>query len=199
MEKVVIVLSGGQDSTTCLLMAIKKYKKENVEAISFVYKEKYRKDIECAKQICEKFNIKHTIFDAGIIQEIGRSNNVEGRNLVLLSLSAIYAQTNNISNIMIGLAGNSVHPDCSADFVKQLQKTIAKATGANIKILTPLIEKEKVEIWEIADKLGCLEIVEKLTFSCWDNENEHCMKCLSCKARYDGLRKYKEIKYARKN
>lgn len=199
MEKAIIILSGGQDSTTCLLMAIKEYKKDNIEAISYIYNKKYRKDVECAKNICKKLNVKHTIFDAGVIQTMGKSNNVEGRNLILISLACMYAQTQNIHNIIIGLAGNSTHPDCTIDFVKELQKTIKVATNYDINIITPLINLKKREIWEIADKLGCLEFVENETYSCWNSQDEHCMKCLSCKMRFEGLEEYKEKRDERKN
>lgn len=192
MEKAMVILSGGQDSVTCLLMAIEKYKRENVEAISYIYNGKYRKDVECAKIICKKLKIKHNIFDAGIIQSMGKSNNVEGRNLILITLASIYAQTKNIHNIIIGLAGNSIHPDCTKDFVEELQKTIMKATSYEINIIAPLINLKKSEIWEIADKLGYLEFVENETYSCWNSQKEHCKECLSCQMRFKGLEEYKE-------
>lgn len=122
MDKVLVILSGGQDSTTCLLMAIDKYKKENVFAISFIYDNKYRKDIECARQICKELDIKHVIYDIGVLQDISRSNNFEGRNLILISLASIYANANKINTILIGLAGNSTHPDCSMEFFESIKK-----------------------------------------------------------------------------
>ena len=146
------------------------------------------------KKICEELKIKHNIFDAGIIQSMGRSNNVEGRNLILISLASIYAQTKNIHNIIIGLAGSSIHPDCTIDFVEELQKTIRKATDYEINIIASLINLKKSEIWGIADQLGYLEFVENKTYSCWNNQKEHCGECLSCKMRFNGLEEYKEKK-----
>lgn len=194
MEKAIVILSGGQDSTTCLLMAIKEYGNDNIEAISYVYNNKYRKDIECAKNICKKLKVKHKIFDIGVMQNMGKSNNIEGRNLILISLATIYAQTQNINNIIVGLAAHSIHPDCSIEFIESLQKTIRIATNSKINIITPLIRLEKYEIWEKAEQLGYLEFVQNETYSCWTNQDKHCMKCLSCKMRFDGLEKYKEKK-----
>ena len=36
-RKAVVIFSGGQDSTTCLIQAIQNYGIENVEAITFAY------------------------------------------------------------------------------------------------------------------------------------------------------------------
>lgn len=194
MDKALVILSGGQDSTTCLLMAINKYKRENVYAISFVYNNKYRRDIECAKQICKELNIKHEIYDIGVLHKIAKSNNFEGRNLVLISLATIYASTNGINNVICGLAGNSSHPDCSTEFFEGLKKTIKIAIGNNINIEAPLIKLEKSEIWKMADKWGYLEFVEDKTFSCWNRQDKHCRECLSCKMRFEGLSRYLESK-----
>lgn len=190
MDKALVILSGGQDSTTCLLMAINKFKKENVYAISFTYNNTYRRDIECAKKICKKLKIKQEIFDIGVLQDISKSNNFEGRNLILISLAAIYANANGINNVICGLAGNSSHPDCSIEFFKRLKTTLKIAIGKNINIEAPLIELNKSEIWRIADKLGYLDFIEKETFSCWNRQDEHCKKCLSCKMRFEGLKEY---------
>ena len=37
MEKVLVLTSGGVDSTTCLAIAVKKYGKENVVALSVMF------------------------------------------------------------------------------------------------------------------------------------------------------------------
>lgn len=198
MRKAIVIFSGGQDSTTCLLYAIEKYSKENVIAISYTYNSVYRKDIECAKNICNKLGVKHVIYDAGIIQNISEFTNIEGRNLFLVSFAAIYAQKNNIYDIILGItksdtnAGNSIiHTDCSINFVKSLEDTLRKAMNYNINIIVPLINMDKKEIWKLADELGYLKFVEEETYSCWTSNKEHCMKCESCKARFDSLAEYK--------
>lgn len=196
MDKALVILSGGQDSTTCLLMAINKFRSKNVYAMSFVYNNKYRKDIECAKKICKELNIKHEIYDIGVLQDIAKSNDFEGRNLILISLAAIYANTNGINNVICGLAGNSSHPDCTTDFFENLKNTIKIAIGNNINIEAPIIKLDKSEIWGIADKLGYLEFIEDKTFSCWNRQDKHCKECLSCKMRFEGLSKYLKSKKA---
>lgn len=194
MENAVVILSGGQDSTTCLLMAINKYKKENVIAISYIYNNKYRKDIECAKNICHELNIKHEIFDIGVLQDISKTNNFEGRNLFLISLAVIYAKSNNIKNVIVGLAANSIHPDCSEEFLEQLKKVISLGISDKIKIEAPLINKEKSDIWKIADEMGRFDFIKNKTFSCWNSQTESCGKCLSCKSRNEGMKKYLNLK-----
>ena len=194
MNKALVILSGGQDSTTCLLMAINKFKKENVYAISFIYNNKYKRDIECAKKICKELGIKHKIFDIGVLQDISKSNNFEGRNLILISLAVIYASANGINNVICGLAGNSSHADCSIEFFENLKTTLKIAIGRNINIEAPLIKLDKSEIWKMADKLGYLKFIENKTFSCWNRQDKHCKECLSCKMRFEGLTKYLKTK-----
>ena len=194
MNKVLVILSGGQDSTTCLLTAINKYKRENVYAISFVYNNKYRKDIECAKIICQELDIKHEIYDIGVLQNISQSSNFEGRNLILISLAAIYANANGINTVISGLERDSSHPDCSIEFLENLKNTIKIAIGNNINIETPFIKLKKAEIWKIADEMGYLEFIKNKTFSCWKRQDMHCGECLSCKTRFEGLSEYLKTK-----
>lgn len=198
-NKAIVLFSGGQDSTVCLLMAINEYGEENVEAISFTYNHQYRKDINCAIKICEKLGINHKIYDLGIVHDIANSNNIEGRNLILVSLVAVYAKVHEIGNIILGVAaedtkGGIVHSDCSVEFVICLEKCIQIAIDENIRILTPLIKLTKKDIWKIADELGYLDLVKHETFSCWESQEKHCMKCKSCELRYVGLQEYERIK-----
>ena len=63
-KEAVVVFSGGQDSTTCLLWAKKEY--EKVYAVSFDYGQRHSLELDCAKEICEKMDVEHTIMDMRI-------------------------------------------------------------------------------------------------------------------------------------
>ena len=56
-DEAVVVFSGGQDSTTCLLWALKKYKK--VYAVSFDYGQRHALELECSQPACAKFSDKN--------------------------------------------------------------------------------------------------------------------------------------------
>ena len=45
--KALVLFSGGVDSTTCLAIAVNKYGKENVLALSVTYGQKHSKDKNC--------------------------------------------------------------------------------------------------------------------------------------------------------
>ena len=68
MDEAVVILSGGQDSTTCLLWAKKKYKK--VFAVSFDYNQRHIKELECAKEICDELGVEHRILDMELLNQL---------------------------------------------------------------------------------------------------------------------------------
>ncbi len=49
-EKAMVLCSGGVDSTTCLALAVEKYGRENVSALSIYYGQKHVREIEAAKR-----------------------------------------------------------------------------------------------------------------------------------------------------
>ena len=55
MEKALVLTSGGVDSTTCLAMAVEKYGRENVVALSVMYGQKHTKEISSAKAVTEYY------------------------------------------------------------------------------------------------------------------------------------------------
>ena len=132
-EPALVVFSGGQDSTTCLIWALKKFKK--VSAITFNYKQRHNVEIECAKNIIEILNsrkdiqldwlsnknvIDHIIVDipflsrllkTAMIQELEIKYDknglpttfVPGRNILFLTIAAAYAYQKKINHLIGGM------------------------------------------------------------------------------------------------
>ena len=61
-KKAVIVFSGGQDSTTCLIHALPQY--DEIHCITFDYGQRHRAEIEVAKDLAKHFGVTaHKVLD----------------------------------------------------------------------------------------------------------------------------------------
>ena len=210
-EKAVVVFSGGQDSTTCLLWALKNYKE--VLAVSFDYGQKHKKELECAAEICDKLGVKQTVIDLKELNrlapnsltredikvdtdapEVGTPNSfVEGRNMLFLTYAAIFAKGEGATDIITGVSQSdfSGYPDCRDIFIKSLNTTLNLAMEYEFDIITPLMWIDKEETWELADKLGGFDIVREMTLTCYNGiKGDGCGNCPSCKLRKRGLDNY---------
>lgn len=56
--KVMVLSSGGIDSTTCLAMAVEKYGHENVAALSISYGQKHEKEISSARAVADYYKVE---------------------------------------------------------------------------------------------------------------------------------------------
>ena len=56
--KVVVLLSGGVDSATCLALAVREYGSMNVSALSVSYGQKHSKEIDCAQKLANHYGVK---------------------------------------------------------------------------------------------------------------------------------------------
>ncbi|RFM19066.1 7-cyano-7-deazaguanine synthase QueC [Clostridium botulinum] len=203
-EKAIVVFSGGQDSTTCLFWAKKKYKE--VIAVSFDYNQKHKLELECAKDICKKYNIEHKILDLNLLNQLapnsltrqditvdksapkeGVPNSfVDGRNLLFLSFVAVFAKQRGINAIITGVSQSdfSGYPDCRDVFIKSLNVTLNLAMDYEFEILTPLMWINKAETWKMAYDLGVLDIVKEETLTCYNGiKADGCGECPACKLR----------------
>ena len=61
--KALVLASGGVDSTTCLGLAVYKYGKENVIALTVAYGQKHTKEIEAARKTAEYYGVEHLYLD----------------------------------------------------------------------------------------------------------------------------------------
>jgi 7-cyano-7-deazaguanine synthase len=208
-----VVLSGGQDSTTCLAWARQNFSK--LVAVTFDYGQRHRKEIMCAKKIAKDFNCeKHFILDMSLLNdlapnaltrnsiEVAAGENgelpttfVDGRNMLFLTFAAVLAKQLKIRCIVTGVCQTdfSGYPDCRDVFIKSLNTTLNLAMDYNFEILTPLMWLDKKQTWALADKMGELEYIAKNTLTCYNGVmGEGCGECPSCKLRNKGLTEYLE-------
>ena len=68
-QKILVLSSGGIDSTTCLAIAIDKVGKENVEALNITYGQKHIKEVQHAEKIAQYYGINHTHLDLSEIMK----------------------------------------------------------------------------------------------------------------------------------
>lgn len=65
--KVLVLVSGGVDSTTCLAMMADKYGKDQVTALSMFYGQKHNKELECARAVAEYYGVEYMELDLSLI------------------------------------------------------------------------------------------------------------------------------------
>ncbi len=211
--KAVIVLSGGQDSATCLALAAKKYGAENIAAITFKYGQKHSLETRFARSLAKHFGVKehkvvsmdfykclttNALFDSSLKIEKKRSEVcpntvVEGRNAFFLLAAAVWAKSLGATDVYTGVseADFSGYPDCRESFIKAQQKAIRLALDYPIKIVTPFIRMTKADEWALADKLGIFDLIKNHTLTCYNGvSGDGCGKCPACKLRNRGLEDY---------
>lgn len=217
-NKVLVVFSGGQDSTTCLFWAKRNF--SEVYALSFIYGQKHANEVELARSIAEEAGVKWDVMDVSFISSLstgcsltdssitmdqerpegGVPNTfVPGRNMFFLSIAAVYAREHGISHIVTGVSQTdfSGYPDCRDAFIKSLNVTLNLAMDEQFVIHTPLMWIDKCETWALADELGVLDLIRERTLTCYNGvQGDGCGHCPACKLRREGLEKYLAIKAA---
>ncbi|GMA64812.1 7-cyano-7-deazaguanine synthase QueC [Alicyclobacillus fastidiosus] len=210
MEKAVVILSGGLDSTTCMGLA----KEQGFELfpVTFDYGQRHNIELECATAVAKHYNVAdHRVVKLDFLRQIGGSaltdkdievpqdgvtdeipvTYVPGRNLLFLSMAASYAEVIGASAIYIGVNAldYSGYPDCRPEFIEAVQETIARGTkagveGRPIRIETPLLHWTKAEIIRHGMEIG---VPYQLTTSCYMGEAVACGECDSCRLRLKGF------------
>ena len=157
-EKALVVLSGGQDSTTCLFWAVQRYGRRNVSAVTFDYGQTHRLEIESAAKVAELAQVNHEIIAVpGVIvstspltdptAELERYENAEQmdavigdrrettfvpmRNALFLTIAANRAEALGATNIILGVCqmDNANYDDCREVFILAAAKYINTALG----------------------------------------------------------------------
>ena len=212
MKKAVVVFSGGQDSTTCLVQALQIY--DEVYAMTFDYGQRHRQEIEIAQQLARQLGVKaHKVMDVNVLNELaissltrneipvsnelqanGLPNSfVPGRNILFLTLAGIYAYQLGADTVITGVCETdfSGYPDCRHGFIQALEKALVLGMERPLTLVTPLMWLNKAETWAMADHYQALELVRDQTLTCYNGViGRGCGQCPACELRQAGLDDY---------
>jgi 7-cyano-7-deazaguanine synthase len=216
MRRAIVLLSGGLDSATALAIA----RSEGFEpcAISFRYGQRHLHEIECAKKIAASMGVKTHVIAEFDLRAFGgsalTSNHVEvpkdrpieamageipvtyvpARNTIFLSFALAFAETQQSSDIFIGVNAldYSGYPDCRLEYIAAYERMANLATKAGVegksklKIHTPLIALTKGQIIKRGLELS---VDYSLTSTCYDpnEKGEACGRCDACLLRLKGF------------
>ena len=206
--RALVVLSGGQDSTTCLYWALDRFGAGRVEALSFDYGQRHRIELDCAARIAALADVPHVVLPINTFGALGGSALTEkaipvragleanrlpntfvpGRNLIFLSFAAAHAYRRGITELVTGVAQTdySGYPDCRLATIEALQQAIRLGMEAEITIHTPLMFKSKAETVHMAQALGALPALA-WSHTCYNGVQPPCGECPACRLRAQGF------------
>ena len=188
-----VLLSGGQDSTTCLFWAMHPNfgAFTRVEAIGFDYGQKHAVELEQARKIAEGAGVPFHVMDIqGLLSGSALTEHekdvagqheqapnlpasfVPGRNALFLTIAASHAYTRGIHDLVGGMCQTdySGYPDCRRVFIDSQQTTLSLALEADVRIHTPLMYLTKAETWKLASDLGMLDVVRDLSHTDYNGD-----------------------------
>lgn len=214
MERAVVLLSGGLDSTVACALA--KEAGHELHALSFDYGQRHKRELESARAVAKALGVRsHSVLqvpigayggsaltDAGIAVPTGRDEKemgadipvtyVPARNVVFLSLALGVAEVKDADEIHIGANAldYSGYPDCRPEFFEAFEEMARLGTkrgveGKPTRIVVPLQHMTKADI--VREGLRLRAPLE-LTWSCYQGGAEACGLCDSCVLRLKGFR-----------
>ncbi|WP_410208522.1 7-cyano-7-deazaguanine synthase QueC [Fusobacterium sp.] len=207
--KVLVLLSGGVDSTTCLAMAVEKYSRENVVALSALYGQKHTKELKAAREIAKYYGVEHIELDLEKIFEYSDcsllthshkdiphssygeqlkekkgetvSTYVPFRNGLFLSAAASIGLSKNCSVILYGAHSDDAAGSAYPDCTAEFNEAINRAIylGSGKQLK---VEAPFVNLHkkDIVKKGLQLKVPYELTWSCYEGNDYSCGKCGTC-------------------
>ena len=204
MHKTALVLfSGGQDSTTCLALALSKY--ERVETVAFDYRQRHSVELEARLNVLAQIKLQFPhwthklgedhLLDLAVLGQVSETSLtrdmafqmeegglpntfVPGRNLLFLTLAAALAYRRGLEVIVTGVCETdySGDPDCRDDSMKAMQLALSLGMDKRFLIDTPLMWIDKADTWRLAQQLGgqpLVDLIVEHTHTCYLGDRTH--------------------------
>ena len=197
-RRALVLLSGGQDSATCLAWALARY--GHVETLGFDYGQRHRVELDCRQRLIDgvralpwpgQLGPDHML-TVDVLAQLGGSAMTEdvaiamqadglpntfvpGRNLLFFTLAAALAYRRGLDVLVGGMSETdySGYPDCRDNTLKALQMALSLGVDRRLTLETPLMWLDKAATWQMAQDLGgaaLVELIRRDSHSCYLGE-----------------------------
>lgn len=202
-EPALVLLSGGQDSATCLAWALDRFAR--VETVGFDYGQRHRIELACRAALLARLGREFPHWGARLgddhaidLSVLGRISDtaltgdsairfaesglpntfVPGRNLLFFTLAAAIGYRRGLRHLVGGMCETdySGYPDCRDDTLKSLQATLSLGMDHRFVIHTPLMWLDKAATWRLARELGgdpLVKLIRDESHSCYLGDRGH--------------------------
>jgi 7-cyano-7-deazaguanine synthase len=214
--RALVILSGGQDSTTCAAIARQQF--SEVHGITFNYQQKHAIEIDSAVAVAQALGFtSHEVIDLGPILKstsplvsdtpLGQYETAEalpegveptfvpGRNILFLTIAANRAACLGLHDLYMGVceADFAGYWDCRQAFIDAMAAAIGEGMEGDrhrFSIHTPLMQITKAESVHLAQQVLGPEFaaVMALTHTCYAGVKGGCGRCHACILRDRGFR-----------
>lgn len=210
-DKAILILSGGMDSVTLLYdLAGQGFE---IEALTFDYGQRHRREIDSAREICAYLGVKHTVVDlTSITALLGGSSLtdqavstphghyaaenmkltvVPNRNAIMLSIAIGAAVASGALAVATAVHSGDhfIYPDCRPEFIDAMERVARVGNQGFIDpdfvLLTPYLNLSKTDIARIGYTLN---VPYGKTWTCYEGGEVHCGLCGACQERKEAFR-----------
>lgn len=207
--KTVVVYSGGLDSTVLLCKFVAEGR--DVKAVSVLYGQRHRRELEQAAKVCALLGVEHRTVDLSSLKPLlaGSSQTddsvpvphghyaaenmkltvVANRNALLLSVGFAWAISSKADSVAYAAhAGDhAIYPDCREEFVAPFAQAMKNADWHKAELERPFIAMMKADIVREGRRLGAGREMA-LSYSCYEGGELHCALCGTCQERRSAFR-----------
>jgi len=216
--KILVLLSGGLDSATCLGIAINKAGKENVETLNIIYGQKHDKEIQAANELAKYYDVNYSLIDLSEIlkysncsllkhsteeikhksyieQRIEQNNSepvstyVPFRNGLMLSCAASFAISKKCAVIYYGIHADDQIGSAYPDCSETFNSAMNNAIyEGSGKKLTIEAPLLNMNKAQVVKTGLDLKVPYQLTTSCYEGKNKACGTCATCIDRINAFK-----------
>ena len=201
-NKAVVLVSGGLDSSVCLWWAVQEYEKVHALFVDYGQRSAPQEKLHAERQSRLARAFFHTASSkylswwsdsrlfAGDLpvskslegeeaQASAEAVWVPGRNGVLVSMAAAFAESIGAETVVLGSnkEEGATFRDNTPEFVEAADNFTRMATSTETGVVAPLLEMDKVAIVRLGRELG---VSFEEIWSCYEAGEQMCGECESC-------------------
>ena len=197
---VLVLFSGGQDSTVCLAWALSRFAR--VETVGFDYGQRHKSELAARPRILEKLRTNFPdwrgrlgedhLLPLDVLKAIGGSaltddrkiemgknglptSFVPGRNLMFLTAAAALGYRRGIAELVGGMCETdfSGYPDCRDETVQATARALSLGLACPVTVHTPLMWIDKAATWRMAEQMGgkaLVDLIVEESVTCYEGD-----------------------------